>query len=222
VPDHRAGDYGCAMQFVFAYGSLASDLPGSHPAVLRGRRRGWGVAMDNRVDIPGYKHYRLRADGSRPAVFVAFLDLFEDPVAATHGVCVPVDDAQLPVIDHRERNYERIDVTRAVAPAHATVWAYVGSPTGRNHLRRARADDAAVVSRDYLERTRAAFAALGPAALADFETSAAVGDLPVWDLDRIELAPAPGLADPMASPPATCPASGSGRKFCEVFRDARP
>ena len=35
----------------------------------------WGVAMDNRVDVPGYKPYRLRADGSRPAVFVAFLDI---------------------------------------------------------------------------------------------------------------------------------------------------
>jgi gamma-glutamylcyclotransferase (GGCT)/AIG2-like uncharacterized protein YtfP len=180
------------MQFVFAYGSLAADLRGSHRAMLRGRRRGWGVAMDNRVDVPGYKHYRLRADGSRPAVFVAFLDLFEDDrAAATHGVCVPVDDAQLPVVDHRERNYERIDVTRDVTPARGTVWAYVGSSTGRRRLDLARADGLAVVSRDYLERTRAAFAALGSAALADFEATAAVGDLPVLDLERVELAPAP-------------------------------
>ena len=34
--------------------------------------------MDNRVDIPGYKSYRLRADGSRPAVFVAFVDIEPD------------------------------------------------------------------------------------------------------------------------------------------------
>jgi len=174
------------MQFVFAYGSLAADLRGSHPAVLRGRRRDWGAAMDNRLDVPGYKHYRLRADGSRPDVCVAFLDLFDDPAACTHGLCVPVDDAQLPAIDQRERNYERIDVTSAVTPARGTVWAYVGSATTRRRLRRARATGTAVVSRDYLERTRAAFAALGPAALADFETSAAVGDLPVWDLQRFE------------------------------------
>ncbi|MBW3607848.1 MAG: gamma-glutamylcyclotransferase [Actinobacteria bacterium] len=179
------------MQFIFAYGSLAADLRGHHPAVLRGRRRGWGVAMDNRVDVPGYKHYRLRADGSRPPVFVAFLDLFEDAAAGTHGLCVPVDDAQLPVIDHRERNYERIDVTAAVTPVHGTVWAYVGSSSGRRRLRRARDDRAAVVSRDYLERTRVAFAALGTAALADFEATAADADLPVWDLERVELAPAP-------------------------------
>lgn len=178
------------MQFVFGYGSLAADLGGAHPAVLRGRRRGWGVAMDNRVDVPGYKHYRLRADGSRPAVFVAFLDLFDDPAASTHGLCVPVDAAQLEVIDHRERNYDRVDVTAAVTPVQGTVWAYVGSATGRRRLTRAREDGTAVISRDYLERTRAAFAALGPDALADFEAGAADGGLPVWDLDRVELAPA--------------------------------
>ena len=174
------------MQFVFAYGSLAADLPGSHPAVLRGRRRGWGVAMDNRVDVPGYKHYRLRADGSRPAVCVAFLDLFADAAACTHGMCVPVEDAQLPAIDRRERNYERVDVSTAVSPARGTVWAYVGSAAGRRRLRRAREHGAAVVSGDYLERTRAAFASLGAAALADFEATAALGDLPVWDLERFE------------------------------------
>ncbi len=174
------------MQFVFAYGSLAADLRAGHRAELAGWRRGWGVAMDNSVDVPGYKHYRLRADGSRPPVFVAYFDLFEEPGAATSGVCVPVDDADLPAIDHRERNYERVDVTRAVSPGRGTVWAYIGSSAGRRRLWRAREEHAAVISRDYLERTRAAFAALGPAALAAFEASAAVGDLPVWDLERFE------------------------------------
>jgi gamma-glutamyl AIG2-like cyclotransferase len=181
------------MQFVFAYGSLAADLRGSHRAELRGRRRAWGVAMDNRIDVPGYKHYRLRSDGSRPAVCVAFLDLLDDdPSASTTGVCVPVDSAQLPIIDHRERNYERIDVTRCLAdgaPA-GVVWAYVGTPTGRRRLQDARERGRAVISRDYLERTRAAFAALGPAALAQFDAGAAVGDLPVWDLERHDLPPA--------------------------------
>ena len=175
------------MQFVFAYGSLAADLRGSHPAVLRGRRRGWGVAMDNRVDVPGYKHYRLRTDGSRPAIFVAYFDLFEDAAAETHGVCVPVDDAQLPVIDHRERNYERIDVTGAVTPPGR------GDRLGlrRRRLRaaagwRARAERGRGrqprLPRAHARRVRRA----RPAALADFEASAALGDLPVWDLQRFE------------------------------------
>jgi hypothetical protein len=172
-------------QFVFGYGSLAADLAGGHVAELHGYRRFWGVAMDNRIDLRGYKHYRLRSDGSRPSVFVAFLDVVADTDAVTRGVCVPVHAAELPAIDRRERNYDRVDVTDAVAPAPGTVWAYVGTPAGRRRLRRAREGGRAVVSHDYLERTRAAFAALGAAALAEFEHTAALDGLPVWELERL-------------------------------------
>jgi hypothetical protein len=141
--------------------------------------------MDNSIDLPGYKHYRLRSDGSRPAVCVAFLDLAADAEAATSGVCVPVVPEQLPALDRRERNYDRVDVTAAVPEARGTVWAYVGTDAGRGRLRRARDSGRAVVSRDYLDRTRAAFAALGATALAEFERTAAVGDLPVGELDRL-------------------------------------
>lgn len=172
------------MHFVFGYGSLAADLAGGHLARLRGHRRVWGVAMDNRADLPGYKHYRLRSDGSRPPVFVAYLDLEPDEEGATHGLCVPVQAGQLPAIDARERNYDRVDVTAAVAPAPGRVWAYIGTPRGRARLRRARAAGRAVVGADYLRRTRTAFAALGEAALTEFERTAAVDGLPVWDLER--------------------------------------
>ena len=69
-----------ARQFVFGYGSLAAE-PHRAPtrelrdegfvADLAGYRRGWGTAMDNRRDLPGYKYYAA-SDGSRPAVSVAF------------------------------------------------------------------------------------------------------------------------------------------------------
>jgi hypothetical protein len=174
------------MQYVFGYASLAADLAGGHEARLHGHRRVWGVAMDNRLDVPGYKHYRLRSDGSRPAVCVAFLDIAGDADGATTGVCVPVDPARLPALDHRERNYDRIDVTAAVPGARGTVWAYVGTAAGRRRLRRARAEGRAVVSRDYFERTRAAFAALGADALREFELTGDVGDLPVLDMERVD------------------------------------
>jgi len=82
-----------ARQFVFGYGSLAGGGAG-RPSRLHGSRRVWGVAMDNRVAIAGYKVY-LRADGSRPAVFVAFLDVVDEPGAATDGVLLEVDDEAL-------------------------------------------------------------------------------------------------------------------------------
>ena len=114
-----------AGAYVFGYGSLA-ELPagartrtpgaGGFIADLDGYERGWGVAMDNRVDLPGYKRYRGR-DGGRPAVHVCFLDIAPRAGAAVNGVCLPVDEAALAALDDRERNYERRDVSELVTPA---------------------------------------------------------------------------------------------------------
>jgi len=168
-------------QFVFGYGSLAAQPVGA-VALLRDHRRVWGVAMDNGRDLPGYKHYRLRSDGSRPAVFVAFLDLEEDSRSAVNGVLLPVDEAALRALDRRERNYERVDVTGEIDGATGTVWAYVGSPQGRARLRDARARGHAVISRDYLEDVSSRFAALGAEQLEVFERSTDPVGLEVWDL----------------------------------------
>lgn len=167
-------------QFVFAYGSLAGGGAG-RPARLEDHRRVWGVAMDNRVDVPGYKVY-LCEDGSRPAVFVAFLDVVADPGAATDGLLLEVDDDALSVLDERERNYERIDVTGAVDGASgATVWVYRGSGAGRERLRRGLAEGCAVVARAYVETVRAGFAAAG------IQDGAEPGELPVIGLERVDL-----------------------------------
>ena len=56
---------------------------------------------------------------------------------------------------------------------------------GRRRLRHARDVGRVVVSRDYLDRTRAAFARLGAAALAEFDRTAAPDGLPVWELERL-------------------------------------
>jgi dephospho-CoA kinase len=172
-------------QFVFGYASLAADLDGVL-AELRGYRRVWGVAMDNSIDLPGYKHYLLRSDGSRPHVHVAFMDLIENAGCAVNGVVQPVSEAMLRELDRRERNYDRIDLTDATEGASGTVWAYVGSPAGRARLHTARARGEAVLSRDYLADVRAGFAALGPQQLAGFERSSDLEGLPVWDLQRID------------------------------------
>jgi hypothetical protein len=175
---------GAGEQFVFGYGSLAAG-GGGRRARLEGHRRVWGVAMDNRVAIPGYKAYRLPADGSRPAVYVAFLDVVEDPGAATEGVLFAVDGAALRALDARERNYERVDVSAAVPGAPGTIWTYRGSSAGRARLRLGLRRGCAVVDRGYLEAVRAGFAALGIADDAD------PGALPVIELERVELPPAP-------------------------------
>jgi hypothetical protein len=173
---------------VFGYGSLVADGAGCVVAVLRGWRRCWGVAMDNRVDLPGYKSYRLRSDGSRPAVSVAFLDIVRDPSSAITGICIPVDGRRLAELDARERNYERLDVTSAVDGDHGTVWAYVGSGDGRARLHDGLGRGRAVVSRDYLAAAAAAVAALAPREAAAIGDAAEADGLAALDLERVELA----------------------------------
>jgi hypothetical protein len=176
-----------SAQFVFGYGSLAAEHDGCPVAVLRGWRRRWGVAMDNRVDEPGYKSYRLRADGSRPAAFVCFLDIEPDPSAVVTGVCMPVDEPGLHELDDRERNYDRVDVSAQVASAPGQVWAYAGSAAGRARLREGLALGSAVISRDYRDAALTAIAAIAPREAADARQASTEGGLVVVSLQRIDL-----------------------------------
>src|SRR5688500_8434352 len=101
-------------QHVFGYASLVHDGGPGHLTRLHGVHRTWGVATDNTRAIPGYKMYLHRSDGSRPAVYVAFLDLLPDDHCSVNGVCRPVTESELEVLDRRERNYDRVDVTDVI------------------------------------------------------------------------------------------------------------
>lgn len=173
------------QDFVFGYGSLAAGL-GGRPARLEGYRRTWGVAMDNRVDIPGYKSYRLREDGSRPAVHVAFLDIVEHAGGAVDGVLIAADEARLQALDERERNYDRVEMTAAVEDAPGRVWAYRGSRAGRERLRTGLRERSAVVDASYVEALQTTFAVLG----IDDDVRPR-GALALMRLERIDLPPEP-------------------------------
>ncbi len=181
------------LEHVFGYASLVLD-EGDHGTVARlpGYRRVWGVATDNLRAIPGYKLYLSRSDGSRPAVHVAFIDIDPHPSSVVNGVVTPVSRTELEVLDLRERNYDRVDVSGQIeAEFPGRVWTYRGSAEGRERLRRGRAEGRAVVSRDYLEKVRAGFAALGPDHERAFAESSSLDDLPVADLERLDLPPDP-------------------------------
>jgi hypothetical protein len=176
------------MEHVFGYGSLVAVRDGdARVATLRGHRRRWGVAMDNREAIPGYKRY-LDEHGAHPPVHVAFLDLAaagDDD--AVNGVCRPVTTEQLATLDARERNYERRDVTDRIEDAPGRVWAYVGSAAGRARLATGRAGGSAVVCRTYRDAVIAGFERLGAHELARFHRCTDLDDLPVRDLRRVDL-----------------------------------
>jgi hypothetical protein len=186
---------GPIRQYVFAYGSLAVGPgpaltrhrgPGGFVADLRGYARQWGVAMDNRRDLPGYKYYTDEA-GRRPAVFVTFLDVRPSPSAVSNGVCRPVDARRLEILDHRERNYARVDVSDHVLGGGARIWTYVGSPDGRERLARGVAAGRAVIHDAYLRQVTGAFTALGADEYEACRRSLCPGPLPVRSLTRHEL-----------------------------------
>jgi hypothetical protein len=190
-------------QLVFGYGSLVAEHLRCPVARLRGWRRVWGVAMDNRIDLAGYKSYRLRADASRPAVFVAFLDIEPDPSGAVTGVCMPVGERDLRELDDRERNYDRIDVTSQLEGRPlGRVWAYRGSNAGRTRLREGLAGGQAVVSRAYLAAAVAGVRTIAPGEVADLQRSATEGGLAVLDLDRVEIPATSRTGPPAATNPA--------------------
>ena len=147
------------MSWLFGYGSL---LPAgeARPCELTGWQRSWSVAMDNRVDLPGYKHF-VTPDGERPDLMVAFLSIAPQAGATVNGVALPVADDELPGLDERERNYARVDVTGHSDGLDGQMWAYTGLDAARERLARGLREGRAAIASTYLERVLAGFEALG-------------------------------------------------------------
>jgi cation transport regulator ChaC len=159
--------------WVFGYGSLvdagrlsrflaARDVTlGAHEYCrLHGFKRTWSVAMDNALTLPGYKYYLDPATGARPPVYVAFLNI-ETAGAGTDvaGILFEVDAAALKVLDARERNYDRVDVTPSISAAvDGTVWSYVGHAQAAARYRQGLARRALVIEEAYRHAVTRAFA----------------------------------------------------------------
>ena len=144
--------------------------------------------MDNSLDLPRYKHYVDPETGERPAVVVTYVNLAEDDRSSVNGVLFPVEPAELRLLDGRERNYERRDVTERVAApgVDGRVWAYVASAEARARYESGRARGAAVVDRAYVEIVRASFAALGGDELSRFDASTDPPEVPIRALRRVD------------------------------------
>ena len=174
------------MSWLFAYGSL---LPAgeARPCDLSGWQRSWGVAMDNTVDLPGYKHF-VTPEGERPALMVAFLSIARVAGATVNGVALRVTDDELPGLDARERNYTRVDVTEDIdAGLDGQVWAYAGHNAARERLARGLREGRAAIASSYHERVLAGFDALGRRER--FERLTAPMPAPIVDLEVVLHAP---------------------------------
>jgi hypothetical protein len=144
--------------------------------------------MDNSLSVPGYKYYRDVRDGSRPRVFVTFLNLVPALGGLVNGVAFPVDSARLAELDARERNYERREVAASLSePFDARVWTYIGSAVAEDRFRRGMSERRAVIDKRYLDGVRDGFARLTAGSLAEFDASTDPHDCAVVELERVEI-----------------------------------
>ncbi len=88
----------------------------------------------------------------------------------------------LEVLDSRERNYRRADVTVHVsAPADGTVWTYVGSPEAKARFHHGLHRRALVIDKGYAHSIETAFARAG----LPYEAALPAG-VPLMELTRVE------------------------------------
>jgi dephospho-CoA kinase len=172
--------------YVFGYASLvALEDADALPGRLRDFRRRWGVAMNNWEGGEDAKHWLDRESGERPRIRVAYLDIYEQAGSAVNGLALPVDGERLKVLDARELNYERMEVTDAFEPeVGGRVFTYIGLDAARERCRRGALDGDTFVSRDYAAGVRLAFERLGADALAEFDQTTDPLTFPEKDLLR--------------------------------------
>jgi hypothetical protein len=170
--------------YVFGYASLvalkdAAALPGR----LRGFRRRWGVAMNNWEGGKEVKHFLDPATGERPRIRVAYLDIYEQAGSAVNGLALPADGERLRMLDEREINYRRIEVTEAFeGSAPGRVFTYISLDAARERCRQGAAEGNVFASRDYAASVRLAFERLGAEALAEFNRTTDPLPFPERDL----------------------------------------
>ncbi len=172
--------------YVFGYASLvAIEDAAALPGRLRGFRRRWGVAMNNWEGGEEVKHFLDPETGERPRIRVAYLDIYEQAGGAVNGLALPVDRERLRVLDEREINYQRVEVTEAFeGTAQGRVFTYIGLDAARERCRQGTADGDVFVSCDYAAGVRLAFERLGADALAEFDQTTDPLALPEKDLLR--------------------------------------
>jgi hypothetical protein len=149
--------------------------------------------MDNTRTLPGYKYYVDPRTGDRPGVFVVFLDIAPEPSGRVNGLMFDVAGEELGVLDRRERNYGRVDVTAALTkPVDGAVWAYSGTPEARERFRHGLRTGRAVISREYYEQVLMGFGELGSNAAAEFRALTDAPPCPIVELRRVDLPARPG------------------------------
>jgi hypothetical protein len=189
------------VHWVFGYGSLVSpaslertlgrEVPTENgwwvPAVLDGYGRRWN-----------YGSLTTRAawefDGRRvERGIVVALGLVDAPETC-NGVIARVNRHDVALLDQRERDYDRVDVTDRIDAGFEVdgrVVTYVPRPGAVLRYEQYRDRGRAAVSLRYLRLVTSAFEALGPGQRQRFEETTPPPDVPIVDLEASGPNPSP-------------------------------
>jgi cation transport regulator ChaC len=182
--------------WVFGYGSLVNpqsfgatlgrDLsPGVDffDAEVRGFGRRWNYGVMHVTGVTA------DASGREVEYTIVALGLVRSGGERINGVVGWVEDAELVELDHRERHYDRVDVTDVVTidgdvGIDARVAVYVPRREAIAHYERARDGGTAAIDQRYWDLVDRAFAARSDEAHATYRATTPAPDVPILPLDR--------------------------------------
>ena len=180
--------------WVFGYGSLVSPESFGHtlgrgfhrgvdfhPAVLRGHGRRWHYGV---MSLVGRSDEH---DGSTRSWTIVALGIAAADGETTNGVIGWVADDELPSLDARERNYDRVDVTDLTdvsRPVEGRIVTYVPQREPIAHYEAARDRGEAAVERRYWDLVDGAFAELGPGEQRRYHDTTPPPDIPIVAMRR--------------------------------------
>ncbi len=179
--------------WVFGYGSLVSPValrrtierlaePGADffEATLTGYGRRWNYGVGHIVGSWTLVDGTAVDDGT-----IVALGLVESADEEVNGAIAHVTDAELEALDRRERFYDRVDVTGAVASAASVddpIFTYVPRPEAVERYQAGRDAGIAGIRRTYWDLVHDAFAGFGDDALERYRSTTPEPDVPVVDV----------------------------------------
>jgi cation transport regulator ChaC len=163
---------GNVEMFVFGYGSLVSptsvsstlgheiDGKNFHYAMLRGWKRVWNVGSDKTSHPERTFHFADGSEFNGLTVALGIVECAEDH--SCNGTIFPANRADLTLLDVRERNYTRIEVTDRVTwagkPVNCIVYTYAPTDVALNRVHEAESKGRCIVVRkSYVDLVKKAF-----------------------------------------------------------------
>jgi cation transport regulator ChaC len=186
---------GVSGLWVFGYGSLVD--PSSFSATI-GRELQPGVDFFE-AEVAGlgrrWNYGVMHASASGPGPGGATIDytlvglgVVSAAEETVNGVVGWVEPDELALLDHRERHYDRVDVTDRTTvhgpDVSGSVAVYVPRREAVEHFERARDAGRAAIEQRYWDLVDRAFAAFGAEAHARYHSTTPAPDVPVMTLSR--------------------------------------